>query len=579
MKTDAGNTYLLFNLFNVAKQRYALLIAVVLGITSCAIPVLPTGGPQDETPPVIIDAVPEAESVNVSTDRVRIVFSEFVDQASFAQAISVTPTFDRPLQYKWRKNRVDITFPEPLRENTTYILTIDTRLRDVNRVALTQPITFAFATGPVINRGKIAGRVIEPLEGNGVPSFDVFAYALADSTLPDSLPDSPAYRIQTDDQGGFAFDYMSEQPYFVVALRDLNRNRMPDGIEPFAVPPVPVIYADTTSPDGSLTWFVTKTDTIPPRIQRVRALSNQRFMLRLSESIRLTSRDPALWTLKDSVSNQTFPVEDVYLYPEDPRQIYIKTAELFASTHLLQAGGLTDSTGNPVDTTAITFRPSANSDTLQLRFLGFQPENLTPNNIGARILLPDTDAGIRFNQAVTRQILSDIVTIEDSTQAPLAFQSSSTDGSIYDLTVTNLPAGMPFTIEVAGTGVGAPDTTYTMLFQQLTEENLGELRGQLVAEDTTGQSVVELYPTSNPDARERIGFQIPDSSGSFVFSRLPDKSQYRFRAFQDYNANLRWDGGQLLPYQIPEPLTWYSDSLQVRARWEQTLSDTLKIER
>ncbi len=562
----------------MATQRYTLLLAIVLGITSCAIPVLPTGGPQDKEPPVIIDASPEAESVNVSTDHVRIVFSEFVDQASFAQAIAVTPAFDRPLQYKWRKNRVDIIFPEALRDNTTYILTIDTKLRDVNRVALTQPITFAFATGPVINRGKISGRVIEPLEGNGVPSFDVFAYALADSTLPDSLPDSPAYRIQTDDQGGFAFDYMSEQPYFVVALQDLNRNRMPDGIEPFAVPPVPVIFADTTRPDGSLTWLVTKTDTIPPQIQRVRALSNQRFMLRLSESIQLTSRDPSLWSLKDSVSNQIFPIEDIYLYPEDPKQLYIKTAELFATTHLLQAGGLTDSTGNPVDTTAITFRPSANPDTLQLRFLGFQPENLTPNEIGASVLSPDINAGIRFNQAVTSETLAGFVTIQDSTQTPLTFQSSSVDGSTYDLSITNLPAGMPFTVQVAGTGVGAPDTTYTKLFQQLTDESLGELSGQLVSADTAGQSVVELFPATRTVTRERIAVQTPDTSGTFVFSRLPDKSQYRFRAFQDYNANLRWDGGQLLPYQNAEPLTWYSDSLLVRARWEQTLSDTLKIE-
>ena len=559
------------------RQRYSLFLAIVLVLTSCAIPVMPTGGPQDKEPPVIIDAEPAAESVNVSTDRVRIVFSEFVDQASFAQAISVTPAFDRPLQYQWRKNRVDITFPEPLRDNTTYILTIDTKLRDVNRVALTQPITFAFATGPIINRGKIAGRVIDPLEGEGVASFDVFAYALADSTIPDSLPASPAYRIQTDDQGAFAFDYMSEQPYFVVALQDLNRNRKPDGIEPFAVPPDPIIFADTSSDKTSRTWLVTRTDTIPPEIQRVRALSNQRFMLRLSESILFSDRNPALWSLKDSVSNQAYAVQDVYFYPEDPRQVYIETDQLFAATHLIQAGGIIDSTGNPIDSTAFAFRPSANADTLQLRFLGFRPENLNTNETGARVLPPDVHAGVRFNQALTSDALAGLVTIQDSTQTPVSFASSSKDGSTYNLMVSGLPTGMPYTVSISGAGVGVADTTYTMLFQQLTDDNLGELRGQLVTEDSVGLPVVELFPTSRPPAKNRIAVQIADTTGTFIFSRLPDKSQYRFRAFQDYNGNLRWDGGQLIPYQNAEPLTWYSDSLQVRARWEQTLSDTLSI--
>ncbi len=570
MTPDAGPTYR-------SGQRFSLFLAIVLVLTSCAIPVMPTGGPQDKEPPVIVDAEPAAESVNVSTDRVRIVFSEFVDQASFAQSISVTPAFDRPLQYKWRKNRVDITFPEPLRENTTYILTLDTKLRDVNRVALTQPITFAFATGPVINRGKITGRVINPLDGTGLASYDVFAYALADSTVLDSLPASPAYRIQTDDQGAFAFDYMSEQPYFVVALQDLNRNRTPDGIEPFAVPPTPVIFADTASSKNAGDWLATRTDTIPPEIQRIRALSNQRFMLRLSESILFTDRNPALWSLRDSVSNQVYAVQDLYLYPEDPRQIYLETDQLFAATHLIQAGGITDSTGNPIDSTAFVFRPSANADTLQLRFLGFRPENLETNESGARVLPPDVYAGVRFNQAITSDALAGLVTIQDSTQSPVSFESSSKDGSTYNLMVQALPAGMPYTVSVAGAGVGVPDTTYTMLFQQLTDENLGELRGQLVSEDSVGLSIVELFPNTRPLAKDRIAVQIADTTGTFIFSRLPDKSQYRFRAFQDYNGNLRWDGGQVIPYQNAEPLTWYSDSLQVRARWEQTLSDTLAI--
>lgn len=571
-------SHFLQNMRQAGIRRLLILMASALVVFSCAIPVLPTGGPQDKEPPVIVESNPVAESVNVSTEVVRIVFSEFVDQGSFAQAISVSPAFDRPLQYKWRKNRVDITFPEELRENTTYILTIDTNLRDVNRVALTEPITLAFATGPEINRGKIAGRVIEPLQGKGMASFDVFAYALPDSTLPDSLPPSPAYRTQTDPEGAFAFDYMSEQLYFVIALQDRNRNRTPDGIEAFAVPPIPVILADSANTQTFSSWLVTQTDTIPPEIQRIRSISNERFMLRFSESIQMISRDPTLWSLKDSVSNESFAIEDLYLYPEDPKQIYIKTPQLFATTHLLVPGGIADSSGNPVVPEELTFKPSINSDTLQLRFLEFYPKGLKNNEIGASILSPTEMAGVRFNQPVTAELLQSFVTITDSTDQSFTFDVSSLDGSVFNLSPSSeFPQGAPFTVSVSGAQVGLPDTTFTKQYQQLTEADLGELSGIVISEDSTGQIIVELFPSKEPLPDKAISNQIPDSTGTFVFPHLPDKAQYNFRAFLDKNGNKIWDGGQLIPYSSAEPLGWYSDSLQVRARWEQTLSDTLRI--
>lgn len=560
------------------KKAGLLLLAGIFAFTSCAIPVLPTGGPQDEEPPAIIESEPAAESVNVSTDFVRIVFSEFVDQASFAQALNVSPAFDRPLQYRWRKKRVDITFPEPLRENTTYILSIDTNLRDVNRVALKQPITLAFATGPVINKGKIGGQVIEPLKGGPVAGFDIFAYARPDSTLPDSLPDSPAYRTQTDDNGRFSFDYMSEQPYFVIGLLDRNRNRKPDGLESFAVPPQPVIFADSVLTDSTGQWLVTQSDTVPPEIQRIRSISNERHMLRFSESIQLLSRDPAAWSLQDSVSNESFEIQDIYLYPEDPRQLYLKTQQLFATTHLLYPAGIADSSGNPVVTDTLTFKPSANSDTLQLRFLGFFPEDLQRNENNAYVIPPGQSAGVRFNQPVTTSNLSSFITLQDSSTQSYPFDASSSDGSVFYLSPqVNLPEGMPFTVSVNGSSVGVPDTTYSRLYQYLTTDGLGELSGFIVAEDSTGQVIVELYPSRDPSPKLALTSQQPDDTGKFIFPNLPDKSQYRFRAFLDQNNNQLWDGGSLIPYQKAESVIWHSDSLQVRARWEQSLSDTLRL--
>ena len=543
---------------------------------SCAIPVLPTGGPVDEQPAAIVESEPAAGSVNVDTERVRILFSEYIDQASFFQALSITPEFDRPPEVRWKKKQVEVTFPEPLRENTTYILTLDTGLRDNNRVALKEPLTIAFATGPTINSGKIQGLVAQSLDGAGVPNLDIYAYALADSTLLDSLPEKPAYRTQTGPDGAFKFDYMSEQPYYVVGIRDNNRNRQPDPNELFAVPPTPFIYADSVASTVKTPWLVTLQDTVPPVLQRVRSISKSRMGLRFNESIQLLSRSTDDWVVQDSATSQPVAIQGIYLYPEDPKQVYLITDSLAAQTYSLIAANLSDSSDNPLVRDTLYFIPSQNSDTLQTRFLGFFPDRNQRSADGAILLDPDQEPAIRFNQPVAQSQFDAYVAAQDTAQTPFPFVMSSEDGSTYSLTIDDsFPLSSPLDIILQGALVSNPDTSFTESFALATPENLGELSG--VIRDSSQTAIIELYPETTTNQFKAPLRGTPDSSGYFIFSGLLDKSRYRLRAFLDADTNQTWSGGQIIPYIPAEPVIWYTDSLQVRARWEQSLPDTLQI--
>lgn len=553
----------------------ALLLLLLMPL-ACAIPVLPTGGPVDEQPVTIVEADPAPESVNVETDRVVILFSEYVDQASFLQSLTITPEFDQPPQIRWKKKEVEVTFPESLRENTTYILTLDTGLRDNNRVALKEPITIAFATGPTINRGRIQGKVAQSLDGSGVANLDIYAYALADSTRLDSLPEKPAYRTQSGPDGTFKFDFMSEQSYFVVGLQDNNRNRKPDPNERYAVPPSYFILADSSASPVESPWLVTSLDTVPPVVQRVRSISKSRLGIRLNESIQLLSRSTEEWVLQDSATAQGIPILDLYLYPEDPKQVYLITDSLSDQTYRLIAANLSDSSSNPIVRDSIYFTPSQNSDTLQTRFLGFFPDRNTRTPEGAMMLNPEQQPGIRFNQPLSQSQFDEFLTAQDTTQAGYTFTASSADGSSFSFQLDNtFPLSSPLELILQGALVNAPDTSFTESFAYATEENLGELSG--VIRDSTQRAIIELYPEAARTEQPEPLVGRPDSAGFFIFSGLLDKSRYRLRAFQDIDTSNTWSGGQIMPYIPAEPVIWYTDSLQVRARWEQSLPDTLEI--
>ncbi|MDX1421403.1 MAG: Ig-like domain-containing protein [Rubricoccaceae bacterium] len=71
---------------------HGLLIGALCA--ACATPVRPSGGPPDTTPPVLVGATPSEGATGVTADRLVLEFSERLDEASVAQALTVTPAFD-----------------------------------------------------------------------------------------------------------------------------------------------------------------------------------------------------------------------------------------------------------------------------------------------------------------------------------------------------------------------------------------------------------------------------------------------------------------------------------------------------
>ena len=138
---------------DLAAQLAAALWCATLW-AACATPLPPTGGPTDDTPPHIVETIPENGAVNISEASLRIVFSEHVNERAFQQALSIVPEPETPPELDWRGARVDIRLTDPLREDATYVFTIDTALRDLRGVALATPILLAFSTGPALNAGS-----------------------------------------------------------------------------------------------------------------------------------------------------------------------------------------------------------------------------------------------------------------------------------------------------------------------------------------------------------------------------------------------------------------------------------------
>ncbi|MEM1096078.1 MAG: Ig-like domain-containing protein [Bacteroidota bacterium] len=554
--------------------RWYLFLLVVAG---CAVPVAPTGGPPDQEPPFILESNPPDEAVNVDGQRITITFSEYLNTSSFFTALNITPEPERLPDIKWQRRTATLSFRDPLRENTTYIITLGTELRDARGVSLKQPITIAFSTGPTISRGRLAGRVIEPLAGEPVAGIDVYAYAAPNRVPPAPLPERPAYRTQTGDDGTFAFKYLTQQPYHVVAVQDLNQNRRLESFERFAVPPRSFVLADTVQvrPD-SLRWLLrVPQDTLGPQLERIRSLSSQRYTLRFSEGIRLDSLDLAQWVVRDSLGTPLDVLRRLYLRPSDATLAYLVTDSLAPGPYTLVASALTDSSFNPLVPDTLTFAPRLFADTTQVRFEAFLPEELTTSDAGALVVPADQQPTVRFNQAVPAEVLVAALTAQDTTGQALAFSTRSTDGVRYAVTLDDgFASGQVVELRVDANALASADTVYTQRFQRISDDDLGELSGLARADSGAVALVAELYRTADDVLLQRAAI---DSTGAFLFARLPAGGGYRMRLVGDRNGNGVWDGGTLDPFAPAEPLAWFTDLPEVRARWETAVQDTLVI--
>lgn len=463
----------------------ALLAAMVSG---CANPQAPTGGPQDETPPRVLRSVPAQDEVNVDTRSIRIEFSEYVERASLVRALSVTPAFDEQVEIDWDGRTVKLTFPEALREETTYIVTLDSELTDTRGVELNEPIQIAFSTGPRINRGRIAGTVVEPETGTPQPKVDIYAYPVPDGEPLDSLPDRPAYRTQTGEEGTFSLEYLREQPYYVIALSDANRNRQADVLEPFAAPPRPVLPGRADSEPIRIPWTIARLDTIPPTLRRIQPRSNRRVTLRFSEPVR-PSLDPGDYALQDSVRGTTRPVADVFTTEWPSTEVTLRTIEpMLEGRHRLSIGDsvVVDSLGAPIADTTLGFDATTRADTSTTRFARFLPADASPDSTGAVPLLPGTAPGVAFSQPADSSEFGSTIAARDTLGAPRTLTATTRDGTSYTFSFDpSLAAGDFVEISVDASLISSTDSTQSRTFRRVTDRALGELEGQAIAVDTT----------------------------------------------------------------------------------------------
>lgn len=561
----------------------AAAVVATLAIAACAVPVAPTGGPADAVPPTLVDVQPPDGATNVSTDRIRLTFDEYISEGTFARAFSITPEPEQPPDISWRRRTVTIRLRSPLRESTTYRITIDRELRDLNNVELQSPVVTAFATGPTINRATLKGSIVDGTTGEAARSMDVFAYSFESATLDtlSSLPNRPLYRTQTDDRGNFELTYLSEGEYFVVGVADGNANRMPDAGERTAFPNDPTAYASESAPD-SLVMYAAVNDGTAPSLRLANASSKRRFEVVFTEAVLLGGERgrPDGWSVSDSMSALdagAYPIERLFISPRGADRVMIETSAIpdSISTVRIVTGVVRDSLGNETSPGAEVFAAvSQRADTTRTRLLGIRPVPATDDSVAT--VSPHERIVVALNQSLPPETWLSM-TGPDSTTT-FEYSWTTADGRSYEL-APRLPVGTEaFLLRVHAGRLDdslPSDSIATHRFRQLRAGELGEISGVIRPDSTV--AVGDIYADVRRSGTPDLVIPAPvQPSGAFKATGLRP-GRYVLRTFVDLDGNGRWTPATFPPHEAGEPVVWVTDSLEVRSRFETVLPDPVTI--
>jgi uncharacterized protein (DUF2141 family) len=555
-----------------------ILFLVFFPLLHCAKEGMPPGGPEDTTPPKVVMTSPLSDSTHIALrSKIKITFSERMQQESVEGALFVSPFPQTPLEYGWQGKTLTLSSSEPWQKDRTYVVSIGTGAQDLHRNRINQTFTFAFSTGASIDQGSIAGEVwVKKGAGLGKDiEIGVWAYLLSEERSevhPDK--EKPDYVTQADEQGKYALKSLGWGKYRLFAVKDVNRDVLWSGEDEI----VGVTTKDVTlSPENLSEAFVDfvldKIDLSPPQLLNCRALNRNLVRLEFSEKMDDKSAlDTSSYELSLASDHTSLPVISSFYPDDDTKTIFLLTAEMSSNVTLdLKVPGLKDQAGNMMDTVynSCKFEGSVSPDTAGLHVLSVSPSNQ------ARQVPLDAKIRLSFSQPPITGTVENNFSLVDSnhSQVPGKFEWKTPNTIVFSPD-SLLSGKMSYTINLTGKGIrNLLGTTYlqdslvSSSFVIINPDTLGEVSGKVVLNrsgDVSADLILTLWEPGGNGASYQIHPSTPDH---FLFERiLPGK--YFLSGYLDLNHDRTFNLGRIDPYSPLEPFSVYPDTVYIRSRWE-----------
>ncbi|MDH4223514.1 MAG: Ig-like domain-containing protein [candidate division Zixibacteria bacterium] len=558
------------------KKLEIFFIILLLWLLGCAKKGFPPGGPEDLTPPGLLEVFPADNSTGVDTaTTIALTFSEIMDKESVEKSIFLTPVPRTPPEFKWKKNKLILSTSQVLEKNRTYVITIGTNAKDLHNNKMEKSHSFAFSTGTKLDSGFISGRVFfksSPEKGVSIWCYSVVKEIESGFGYPEPDPkrEKPIYVTLSGENGEYRLSYLAEGKYRLFAVKDLNGDLLWDPDKEL----LGITTQDLNLTEDSLFFtFIDFTlafrDTTPAALLDCQSLDINKIRLDFSEplSYKLGLYDKNNYRIvSDSLEEEILEIRQVYTKEEDYQKVYLVTEEIRKNRYRIQIENLFDSMGNPVDEKQkeCIFEGAEQEDKAPLQIISSYPQP------GAVDIPLDFKIKLYFDKPPEKNLVEEKFLLEDSSAKKVEGKFLWENPAVVVFQPDKLlQRSMKYLLSIRDIvdlwRNFLADSSFRITFSTLNPDTLGSISGKVESlSNRRFKAVIILERFHTPFMRyeKRI-----DEPGDFKFEYIfPGK--YRLSAYQDLNDNGTLDSGNIYPFEPAEPQLFYPDSLNVRPRWE-----------
>lgn len=547
------------------KQKIKILIALltIIVLVRCANQLPPGGGEIDLTPPEIIFNYPANGTVNFAENYFELEFSEYVDKRSFKEALFISPAFDEKYEISWSGKSVEVYFPDGLKKNVTYVVTVGTDVVDLNnRNRMANSYSFAFSTGEKIDTRTISGKVF----GKGIEGTLIFAYRFIDDTTT-YLNRKPDYLSQIGKDGSYKLNGLSESVYRVFAVKDQLRDFIYQmDQDEIGIPFKDINLTGTDSSFSGLNFFINKIDTVAPRLISTVMTDRNHILVTLSEQCDTSIVNASNFFIYDSTLNQILNPDFAYSSITKKDEIVIVQNNTLQDDHkyYLTARKLDDLSGNIINDDYKELIISNRPDTTAPKLIKKQPENRSIIDFLNPVFI------FYFDDAIANKEIQKAITFTDTLKNKISFNYYfDDDATLVIKPITDLKTDKNFIITIdlslfKDANGNKTDSVYTHKFSTISGIEFTGLSGKI---DSERKNIILLLQDGrNP---EKFYTTKPDQTYTFNFERV-DAGSYKLWYYFDDDSSNTFNFGYPQPFKFAEEFDFIQDTVNLRARWRVT---------
>lgn len=573
-----------------------IFIAMILAqgfYTSCANQGMPTGGPKDSIPPVLIETIPAIQGLNFTGNEVRLTFNEFIIADAISEELVVSPPLQKRPSVRTRSRSLIVAFNEELKPDVTYSLDFKNAVVDNNERNPYKNLRLTFSTGQRIDTLRVAGVVKNSFTLDPADKIVVMLHSdLNDTAVVKKIPD---YIARTDPKGLYFFDNIKAGTYRLFALNDANSNLMYDpgaeeiGFADSIIVPSAVFQSEPdTLVSGADSMLIAGNTLFYPQPQYLRIFTEEFFDQYIIRSgrenrhkmqiifnepvsdtlgMRLLDRSETDWYILEN--NQK--MDSLVLWIADTLIASIDTLRLeltFNQLDSLKQSFIARDTISLIysDKSRPEPRRRGRDDDEKPEIVQFTLfDNIKPNgfdlNIPIWITVPEPVKS--FDVSALR-----LIEAEDLTDSPLPVKISA-DTTKWRTWKIDYPwdPNTAYILEIDSAAVENIYGITNLKFKKQFTTQKDDFYGSIILHLTSVECPLIVQLLDNSKDEKIIRTLHTSGNGTLTFNYLaPEK--YKVKVIYDENNNGKWDTGSLRLGVQPERIAYLPEIVKVRSNWD-----------